>query len=87
MLHTVVDAHRKAVARLTADPDAWAKLVSSTWGFDEVTIRQAADNVALRTEMDEQFISQYTAYADRLEKLGLLSPMPDMSKLIDTRFL
>lgn len=87
MLRTLVGAHEKAVKKLSDDPDTWASLVSGTWGFDVQTIRRAADNVALRTQMDEQFVSSYSAYIDRLEELKLLSPKPDMAKLVDRQFL
>jgi len=87
LVRDMVAAHAKAAHDLQADPEEWASVVNKEWGFDKATVKQAAPNVGLRWQMDEDFKKHYDAYMNRLQEIGLLGAPPDLSKLVNTQFI
>ncbi|MEO7403260.1 MAG: ABC transporter substrate-binding protein [Burkholderiales bacterium] len=87
MLRVWVQAHARATEELAKNPDAWADLVTKEWGYDRAATRRSMDNIELKWQMDAKFMSQFTAFADRLKGLGVIQTVPDLSKLIVRDFV
>jgi NitT/TauT family transport system substrate-binding protein len=87
MMQTWAVAHAKATEELQKDPDQWADLVAREWGYERAATRKSMDNIELTWKMDDTFLSQYAAFADRLNQLGVIDRVPDMSKLVVKDFV
>lgn len=87
MLRAWAQAHARATDELAKNPDQWADLVTKEWGYDRGATRRSMDNIALKWQMDEQFMSQMAAFTDRLKGLGVIQSTPDLSKLVVREFV
>ncbi len=82
MLRAFVGAHRDAVIRLRGNLDEAAELAFKNWGFPLATSRKALDNVDLRWALDDAFMSDLGNYMARMKDLGIISEVPDITKLV-----
>jgi NitT/TauT family transport system substrate-binding protein len=82
MLRAWAQAHAKATDELARNPDQWADLVTKEWGYDRAATRRSMDNIELKWQMDERFMSQMAAFTDRLKGLGVIQSLPDLNKLV-----
>jgi len=87
MLRAWAQAHARATDELAKNPDQWADLVTKEWGYDRGATRRSMDNIALKWQMDEQFMSQMAAFTDRLKGLGVIQSTPDLNKLVVREFV
>lgn len=87
MLRVWAQAHAKATEELSKNPDQWADLVAKEWGYDRNATRRSMDNIELKWQMDERFMSQMAAFADRLRGLGVIQSVPDLNKLVVREFV
>lgn len=87
MLRAWAQAHARATDELAKNPDQWADLVAKEWGYDRGATRRSMDNIALKWQMDEQFMSQMAAFTDRLKGLGVIQSTPDLNKLVVREFV
>jgi NitT/TauT family transport system substrate-binding protein len=87
MLRAWAQAHAKATDELARNPDQWADLVTKEWGYDRAATRRSMDNIELKWQMDERFMSQMAAFTDRLKGLGVIQSLPDLNKLVVRDFI
>ena len=87
MLRVWAQAHAKATEELSKNPDQWADLVTKEWGYDRAATRRSMDNIELKWQMDERFMSQMAAFTDRLKGLGVIQSIPDLNKLVVREFV
>jgi NitT/TauT family transport system substrate-binding protein len=87
MLRVWAQAHAKATDELSKNPDQWADLVTKEWGYDRAATRRSMDNIQLKWQMDEGFMSQMAAFTDRLKGLGVIQSIPDLNKLVVREFV
>jgi NitT/TauT family transport system substrate-binding protein len=87
MLRVWAQAHAKATDELSKNPDQWADLVTKEWGYDRAATRRSMDNIELKWQMDERFMSQMAAFTDRLKGLGVIQTIPDLNKLVVREFV
>jgi NitT/TauT family transport system substrate-binding protein len=87
MLRVWAQAHAKATEELSKNPDQWADLVTKEWGYDRAATRRSMDNIQLKWQMDEGFMSQMAAFTDRLKGLGVIQSIPDLNKLVVREFV
>ncbi len=87
MLRVWAVAHARATEELARDPDAWADLVAKEWGYQREATRRSIDNIELRWQMDDKFMAQYAVFADRLKQLGVITRVPDLSRLVVRDFI
>jgi NitT/TauT family transport system substrate-binding protein len=87
MLRVWAQAHAKATEELSKNPDQWADMVTKEWGYDRAATRRSMDNIELKWEMDERFMSQMAAFTDRLKGLGVIQSIPDLNKLVVREFV
>ncbi len=87
MLKLWGEAHAKATEQLAKNPDMWADLVSKEWGYDRTATRESIKNIDLVWKIDDRFFSQMAAYMDRLKELGVITKVPDASKLVVREFV
>jgi len=80
-------AHAKATDELARNPELWADLVSKEWGYDRSATRRSMDNIELKWQMDDRFMAQFAAFADRLKGLGVVQDVPDLKKLVVRDFV
>lgn len=80
-------AHAKATDELAKNPELWADLVTKEWGYDRVATRRSMDNIELKWQMDDRFMAQFAAFADRLKGLGVVQEVPDLKKLVVRDFV
>ena len=87
MLRVWAQAHAKATDELSKNPDQWADLVTKEWGYDRAATRRSMDNIQLKWQMDEGFMSQMAAFTDRLKGLGVIQSIPDLNRLVVREFV
>lgn len=87
MLRVWARAHAKATDELSSNLDQWADLVTKEWGYDRAATRRSMDNIELKWQMDERFMSQMAAFTDRLKGLGVIQTAPDLGKLVVRDFV
>ena len=87
MLRVWAQAHAKATEELSKNPDQWADLVTKEWGYDRAATRRSMDNIELKWQMDERFMSQMAAFTDRLKGLGVIQSIPDLNNLVVREFV
>lgn len=87
MLRVWAQAHAKATDELSKNPDQWADLVTKEWGYDRAATRRSMDNIELKWQMDERFMSQMAAFTERLKGLGVIQSIPDLNKLVVREFV
>jgi len=87
MLRVWAQAHAQATEELSKNPDQWADLVTKEWGYDRAATRRSMDNIQLKWQMDEGFMSQMAAFTDRLKGLGVIQSIPDLNKLVVREFV
>jgi NitT/TauT family transport system substrate-binding protein len=82
MLKAWGQAHAKATDYLAKNPETWADIVSKEWGYDRRSTRESMSNIELSWKLDDRFMSQMSAYMDRLKELGVIANIPDRAKLV-----
>jgi len=87
MLRVWAQAHARATDELAKNPEQWADLVTKEWGYDRTATRRSMDNIELKWQMDDKFMSQLAAFSDRLKSLGVIQSVPDMGKLVAGEFV
>ena len=87
MLRVWAQAHARATDELAKNPEQWADLVTKEWGYDRTASRRSMDNIELKWQMDDKFMSQLAAFSDRLKSLGVIQSVPDMGKLVAGEFV
>ena len=87
MLRVWARAHARATDELAKNPEQWADLVSKEWGYDRNATRRSMDNIELKWQMDDKFMSQLAAFSDRLRSLGVIQSVPDTGKLVAGEFV
>ena len=87
MMKVWAQAHAKATEQLAKNPDMWADLVAKEWGYDRKATRESINNIELLWKLDDRFNSQLTAYMQRLKELGVITNIPETSKLVARQFI
>ena len=87
MMRVWAQAHAKATDELARNPEQWADLVTREWGYDRAATRRSMDNIELKWRMDETFMSQLSAFSDRLKGLGVIQSVPDPKRLVVADFV
>jgi len=87
MLRVWAQAHAMATDELARNPEQWADLVTREWGYDRAATRRSMDNIELKWRMDETFMSQLSAFSDRLKGLGVIQSVPDPKRLVVADFV
>jgi NitT/TauT family transport system substrate-binding protein len=87
MLRVWAQAHAMATEELARNPEQWADLVTKEWGYDRAATRRSMDNIELKWRMDETFMSQLSAFSDRLKGLGVIQSVPDLKRLVVADFV
>lgn len=87
MLRVWAQAHAMATDELARNPEQWADLVTKEWGYDRAATRRSMDNIELKWRMDETFMSQLSAFSDRLKGLGVIQGVPDLKRLVVADFV
>lgn len=87
MMRVWAQAHAKATDELARNPEQWADLVTREWGYDRAATRRSMDNIELKWRMDEAFMSQLSAFSDRLKGLGVIQSVPDPKRLVVADFV
>ena len=65
----------------------WADLVAKEWGYDRTATRRSMENIELKWQMDDRFMTQMAAFTDRLKGLGVIQAVPDLNKLVVREFI
>lgn len=87
MMRVWANAHAKATDELARNPEQWADLVAKEWGYDRTATRRSMDNIELKWQMDDRFMTQMAAFTDRLKGLGVIQAVPDLNKLVVRDFI
>jgi hypothetical protein len=87
MMRVWAQAHAMATDELARNPEQWADLVTKEWGYDRAATRRSMDNIELKWRMDETFMSQLSAFSDRLKGLGVIQSVPDPKRLVVADFV
>ena len=87
MMRVWAQAHARATDELARNPDEWADLVTKEWGYDRTATRRSMDNIELKWRMDGAFMSQLSAFSDRLKGLGVIQTIPDPKHLVVADFV
>lgn len=87
LVQSIVDTHVLATNHLLEDKEAWATGVQSNFSFDDDVLAKALDNIWLRTEIGEDYISQVTELGGQMLDLGTLEAEPDATNIFDTTFI
>ena len=87
MMRVWAQAHAMATDELARNPEQWADLVTKEWGYDRAATRRSMDNIELKWRMDEAFMSQLSAFSDRLKGLGVIQSVPDPKRLVVADFV
>ncbi len=86
LVQALVTAHARATGHLNAHPDLWLNRASQ-FGTPLPVLQQAAPNMELAWEMDEDFVARTAALGERMQALGVIERQPDYEKLFDLRFV
>jgi NitT/TauT family transport system substrate-binding protein len=87
MMRVWAQAHARATDELARNPEQWADLVNKEWGYDRAATRRSMDNIELKWRMDDTFMSQLSAFSDRLKGLGVIQSVPDPKHLVMPEFV
>ncbi len=87
MLRVWATAHARATEELAKNPDLWADMVTKEWGYDRAATRRSMDNIELKWQMDDRFMAEFGAFADRLKGLGVVTTVPDLNRLVVRDFV
>jgi NitT/TauT family transport system substrate-binding protein len=87
MMRVWAQAHAKATEELASNPEEWADIVTKEWGYDRAATRRSMDNIELKWRIDAAFLSQLTAFSDRLKGLGVIQDVPNLRPLVVSEFV
>jgi NitT/TauT family transport system substrate-binding protein len=82
----LVNAHARATEALRRDRERWLARAES-FGTPRAVLDQAAANMELAWDMDEDFIGRARALGERMQILGIIDRQPDYDSLFDLRFV
>ena len=86
VVQELVIAHALATEYLKAHPDEWIRMATE-FGNDEAVLREAAKNILLTWDIDDEYIRHAKNLAKRMLALGMIEREPDWEQFFDTRFV
>ena len=85
-IQQLVTAQAKSTEYLKGHRSEWLNMAAE-FGTDRTVLETALHNMELTWNMDEQYIRQARALAERMKDLGVIRDIPDMNKLFDLSFV
>ncbi len=85
-VQALVTAHVRATLYLRKHPDVWIS-ESAKFGVKADILKKAAKNIEMDYKMDRVFIQRMNNLARKMKELGMIEKIPDINKLVDTRFI
>jgi NitT/TauT family transport system substrate-binding protein len=86
MVQKLVNAHARATEHLNKNPQIWLTR-AETFGTPLRILEQAAPNMQLAWNMDDDFIRKAKALGERMQALGVIDHQPDYDRLFDLQFV
>lgn len=86
LVQALVNAHIDATEYLNENEEVWLE-ASYEYGNDEAVMNIAKENIELSWDIDEQFIENTKALAEKMKELGMIKEVPDIDALFDLTFL
>lgn len=83
----LVTTHANATELMSSNHDEWITRLVDTFGVDEAVARQAADNVWLRWDIDDNYTAQVTALTSEMHAHAQIDAKPEVTDFIDTSFV
>lgn len=87
LVQSIVDTHVRATSHLLEDQEAWASGIQANFSFDDDVLAQALENIWLRSQIGEDYVSQVNELGAHMLNLGSLENAPDAAKIFDTTFI
>ncbi|MDD3337351.1 MAG: ABC transporter substrate-binding protein [Lachnospiraceae bacterium] len=82
----LVNAHIAATKDLISNEEKWLN-ASYDFGSDKEVMNIAKDNIELSWDIDDTFIANTKALANKMKELGIISEVPDVEAMFDLTFL
>jgi NitT/TauT family transport system substrate-binding protein len=82
----LVNVHARATESLRRDQERWLARAES-FGTPRAVLDQAAANMELAWDMNEEFIRRARALGERMQALGIIDRQPDYGQLFDLHFV
>ena len=79
--------HRKASEFAMSNRDAFVEMAMQKLGQQKASIEQAAPNVELTWNIDDQFLKQAQYYGAQMLDKKQIRQLPDYKTVIDPRFI
>ena len=85
-VYALVVAHARATRYLKEHPDEWLQKASS-FGTPMPVLKEAAENMELAWELDEDFVRKARVLGERMQALGVIDRQPDFDRLFNLSFV
>jgi len=83
----IIEMHKKATDYAMAHRDEMVEIAMQKLGQQRKSIEQAIPNVELTWNIDDAFTKHAAAYAQLMLENKQIRQMPDVSKVVTTRFV
>jgi NitT/TauT family transport system substrate-binding protein len=80
----MVETHARATDYLRSNPSEWARATTKAWGVKLGAVETAIKNIALRWQIDAEYITQTRVLGEQLESLRQIKRQPNYDEFIAT---
>ena len=78
----MVETHARATEYLRANPSEWARATTKAWGAKLAAVEMAIKNIALRWQIDAEYVDQMRVLGEQLASLRQIKQQPKYDEFI-----
>jgi len=86
LCRALVETHAKATDHLSRNSDEWARATTKAWGAKLDAVKLAIENITLRWQLGDAYVSQARVLGEQLELLRQIKRQPDYASFIAPGF-
>jgi NitT/TauT family transport system substrate-binding protein len=78
----MVETHARATEYLRSNPNEWARATTKAWGAKLAAVEMAIKNIALRWQIDAEYVNQMRVLGEQLASLRQIKQQPNYDEFI-----
>ncbi|WP_454111798.1 ABC transporter substrate-binding protein [Microbacterium aurum] len=86
LVQKVVDTHAATTAYMADNIEEWLPGMVEEFGGDEDVFTSALANFWLRSDLSDEYVGQFSALAEAMASIGLITTTPTGDDIVDTSF-
>lgn len=87
LVAAMVEVHQRATDLMAGDTAAWADEVVSSYGYQEASLDVALQNIYLRWDIDDEYLSQVEVLGQQQLELDQIQREPDYATFLEPAFV